>query len=178
MSKGALQRTVPRYLHSKSLAGLFLLGVCLLYAVHSAGDSAMAAMSEIDAEVLVKSTTMWNGTTSPPYGVGQPEISVMRITIPPGQALPMHYHPHATAGVLLSGELVVHTAAGETTKLSAGDGLIELTDQIHAGANTGDEPAIILVVYAGIEGEPVTVLAEHCSDDSCPQNLSEGAEQQ
>ena len=178
MSKAALQRTFPRYLHSKSLAGLFLLGVCPLYAVHSAGDSAMAAMSEIDAEVLVKSTTMWNGTTIPPYGVGQPEISVMRITIPPGQALPMHYHPHATAGVLLSGELVVHTAAGETTKLSAGDGLIELTDQIHAGANTGDEPAIILVVYAGIKGEPVTVLAEHCSDDSCPQNLSEGAEQQ
>lgn len=178
MSRGALQRNVPRYLHSKSLAGLLLLGVCLVYAVHSAGDSAMVAMDEISAEVLVKSTTMWNGTTLPPYGVGQPEISVVRITIPPGQALPMHYHPHATAGVLLSGELVVHTAAGETAELSAGDGLIELTNQIHAGASTGDEPAVILVVYAGIEGEPVTVLAEHCSDDLCPQSLSAGADQQ
>jgi quercetin dioxygenase-like cupin family protein len=170
MSKGALQRTAPRSPHSKSLAGLFLLGVCLLYPVHSAGDSAMVAMDEINAEVLVKSATMWNGTTLPPYGVGQPEISVVRITVPPGQALPMHYHPHATAGVLLSGELVVHTAAGETAELSAGDGLIELTNQVHAGANTGDEPAIILVVYAGIEGEPVTVLAEHCSGDMCSQN--------
>ena len=177
MSKGALQRTVPRYLHSKSLAGFSLLGVCLFYAVHSAGDSAMVAMDEIDAEVLVKSTTMWNGTTIPPYGVGQTEISVVRITVPPGQALPMHYHPHATAGVLLSGKLVVHTAAGETAELSAGDGLIELINQAHAGANVGDEPASILVVYAGIEGEPVTVLVEHCGDDSCPQNLSAGADQ-
>ena len=170
MSKGALQCTIPRYLYAKSLAGLFSLGVCLFYAVHSAGDSAMVAMDEISADVLVKSTTMWNGTTLPPYGVGQPEISVVRITVPPGQALPMHYHPHATAGVLLSGKLVVHTAAGETAELSAGDGLIELTNQVHAGANTGDEPAIILVVYAGIEGEPVTVLAEHCSDDMCSKN--------
>ena len=178
MSKGALQRTIPRYLYAKSLAGPFLLGVCLFYAAHSAGDSAMVAMDEISADVLVKSTTMWNGTTLPPYGVGQPEISVVRITVPPGQALPMHYHPHATAGVLLSGELVVHTAAGETAELSAGDGLIELTNQVHAGANTGDEPAIVLVVYAGIEGEPVTVLAEHCSDDACPQNVSADAEQQ
>ena len=65
---------------------------------------------------------------------------------------------------------MVHTAAGETAELSAGDGLIELTNQVHTGANTGDEPAIILVVYAGIEGEPVTVLAEHCSGDMCSQN--------
>jgi quercetin dioxygenase-like cupin family protein len=173
-----LQRVLGNGPPLKRVAGFFLLGLSLINSAYTVGDSTMAAIDEINAEVLVKSTTMWNGTTIPPYGVGQPEISVVRVTIPQGQALPMHYHPYATAGVLLSGKLVVHTAAGETAELSAGDGLVELINQAHAGANVGDEPAIVLVVYAGIEGEPVTVLAEHCSDDSCPQNLSAGAEQQ
>jgi len=162
------QRVRGNGLPLKRATGFFLLGICLINSAHTVSDSTMAAMDEINAEVLVKSTTMWNGTNIPPYGVGQPEISVVRVTIPQGQALPMHYHPYATAGVLLSGELVVHTAAGETAELSAGDGLIELINQAHAGSKVGDEPAIILVVYAGIEGEPVTVLADHCSGDLCP----------
>jgi len=136
-------------------------------AIPAKGDSAIAAMEEIRAEVLVKSTTMWNGTLLPAYSTGQPEISIVRVTIPPRQALPMHYHPHATAGVLLSGQLVVHSVTGESRTLSAGDGLIELVNQEHAGANPGDEPAVILVVYAGIAGEPVTVLAKGCPDGDC-----------
>jgi len=145
----------------------FSLPLVMLLAMPAKGDSTMAAMEEIQAEVLVKSTTMWNGTLLPAYSTGQPELSVVRITIPPRQALPMHYHPHATAGVLLSGQLVVHSATGESRTLSAGDGLIELVDQEHAGANPGDEPAVILVVYAGIAGEPVTVLAKECPDGDC-----------
>jgi len=30
-------------------------------------------------------------------------------------------------------------------------------NQPHGGANIGDEDAVILVVYAGVEGQPVTV---------------------
>jgi len=148
-------------------AYFFALPLFTLLAIPAKGDSTMAAMEEIQTEVLVKSSAMWNGTLLPAYSTGQPELSVARITIPPRQALPMHYHPYATAGVLLSGQLVVHSATGESRILSAGDGLIELVNQEHAGANPGDEPAVILVVYAGIAGEPVTVLAKECPDGDC-----------
>jgi len=52
----------------------------------------------------------------------------------------------------------VRTPGGETLEVHPGDGVIELINQPHAGANTGTEDAVILVVYAGIKGQPVTAL--------------------
>ncbi len=74
--------------------------------------------------------------------------------------LPLHEHPYATAGVLLQGHLEVRTPRGDRTELKAGEALIELVNQPHAGANIGDEAAVILVVYAGIKGGPVTRVLE------------------
>jgi len=116
--------------------------------------------STIVAETLVKSTKSWNGDTLPAYPAGQPEVTVLRITIPPGTQLPMREHPVINAGVLLQGELQVNTKDGQTLLLKAGDALIELVNQWHYGANVGTEPAVILVVYAGIEGMPVTDKAD------------------
>jgi quercetin dioxygenase-like cupin family protein len=114
----------------------------------------------IMTETLVKSSNSWDGSPLPPYSQGTPEVTVLKITIPPGVALPMHKHPYMNAGVLLSGELTVHTQSGETKNLKAGEALIELVNAWHYGANEGTEPAVIMVVYAGIEGMPITVLEE------------------
>ena len=63
------------------------------------------------------------------------------------------------AGVLLEGALTVVTPEGLEKHLDAGDSLIELVEQWHFGRNDGDVPAVILVVYAGVEGKPITVIA-------------------
>jgi len=138
------------------VALLTLMGNSLL--AHA--DASLGSVSSIQVDVLSKSTTMWNGQPLPPYPQGTPEISVVRITIPAGMALPMHEHPFATAGVLLQGQLEVRTPDGQTTQLNAGEGLIELVNLPHAGANVGEKSAIIMVVYAGIEGEPVTHILD------------------
>jgi quercetin dioxygenase-like cupin family protein len=134
-----------------------LIGALLLcLPVWSHADTMLGSIESIEVEVLSKSTSMWNGQPIPPYAQGTPEISVVRVTIPPGQSLPLHEHPFATAGVLLQGHLEVRTPNGQQAELHAGEALIELVNQPHAGANIGDIPAVILVVYAGIKGEPVT----------------------
>ena len=112
---------------------------------------------KIEAEVLAKSTKDWRGVVLPPYSEGQPEVTVARVTIPAGMALPLHEHPYMTAGVIIQGTIEVRTDSGDTHIARAGDAVIELVNQAHGGANIGDEDAVILVVYAGIEGEPVTV---------------------
>ena len=137
--------------------GQLIVSALLMWlSVGSYADSTLGGVASIEVEVLSKSTSMWNGQPIPPYAHGTPEISVVRITIPPGQALPLHEHPYATAGVLLQGHLEVRTPDGQVTELRAGEGLIELVNLPHAGANIGDRPAVIFVVYAGIQGEPVT----------------------
>ena len=115
-------------------------------------DSSGVSVSE-----LARSGASWDGTPLPAYPVQKPEITILRITIRPGSALPMHRHPVINAGVLLSGELTVVTEDNKTHKLNAGDALVEVVDKWHFGKNTGKVPAVILVFYAGALDTPITV---------------------
>lgn len=131
----------------------------VISAITSVGISVQASADEpkIVAEVLAKSTTDWRGVKLPPYSEGQPEVTIARVTIPAGMALPLHKHPYMTGGVIVQGTIEVRTDSGDTHIVRAGDAVIELVNQAHGGANIGDEDAVILVVYAGVEGQPVTV---------------------
>lgn len=116
-----------------------------------------AEKRSIEAAILAKSTTDWRGAKLPSYGSGQPEITIARVTIPPGTALPLHTHPQITAGIIIQGSLQLHTDSGDTHIARAGDAVIELVSQAHSGANTGNEDVVVLVFYAGVEGTPITV---------------------
>lgn len=88
---------------------------------------------------------------------GVPEITILKIKIPPKMRLPLHQHPVINAGVLLKGELTVVTEEKETLHLKAGDAIIEVVDKWHYGINEGTEPAEIIVFYAGTKDLPVTI---------------------
>ena len=118
--------------------------------------NANAEKRSIEAAILAKSTTDWRGAKLPPYSSGQPEITIARVTIPPGTALPLHTHPQITAGIIVQGSLQLYTDSGDTQIARAGDAVIEMVHQAHSGANNGDEDVVILVVYAGVEGTPIT----------------------
>ena len=108
-------------------------------------------------EVLAKSTNMWDGTVLPTYPTEQPEITIVKVVIAPGQTLPMHKHPNINAGYMIRGELTVHSDEGKTLHLKTGDTLIELVDKWHYGHNPGTEPAEIVVFYAGTPGAPLSI---------------------
>ncbi len=107
---------------------------------------------------LVRTTTSWNGALLPAYPAGQPQITILRITIPPGCELPIHEHPVINAGVLLKGELTVRTEEGKVLRLKAGDPVVEVVNTWHYGFNPGKEPAEIIVFYAGVKGKPFTII--------------------
>lgn len=111
-----------------------------------------------DVKVLAKSTKSWDGNTLSPYPIGQPEVTILNIKIPPKTKLHIHKHPVINAGVLLKGELTVASEDGETLHLKTGDAIVEMVEKWHYGINEGSEIAEIIVVYAGIEGKPVTVF--------------------
>ncbi len=127
----------------RALAPLLLAGGLLLAVRPGLAEGEPAGVT---VRTLVQSTKSWNGTPLPAYPSGQPEVTVLHITIPPGVALPMH-------------QLLVTSAAGASVQLRAGQGLIEMVNQPHYGTNNGTEPAEIVVVYAGVKGQPITVPA-------------------
>ena len=111
----------------------------------------------VTTEVLAKTSNSWDGSPLPEYPDKSPEITILRITIPCGTSLPIHLHPVINAGVLLSGELTVITESDKTLRLKAGDPIVEVVNKWHYGKNTGNDPAVILVFYAGAIDTPITI---------------------
>lgn len=131
------------------------LGICLtsfLLIAACAGH-----LNTVTVESLAKSTKSWDGEYLPYYPEGQPEVTILRIKIPAGAELDVHYHPVINAGVLLKGELTVVADDGKILRLKAGDSIVELVNKKHYGKNEGTQTAEIIVFYAGIENKPITI---------------------
>jgi len=111
----------------------------------------------VKVDTLVKTSSSWDGSVLPNYPVGKPEITILKITIPPGVQLPLHYHPVINTGVLISGELTVTTEDDKTLYLKAGDGIVEVVNKWHYGKNEGSIPTEIIVFYAGTPNIPITI---------------------
>ena len=88
---------------------------------------------------------------------GQPQITVVKVTVEPGKILPMHTHPCINAAYMVSGEATVVTKDGRKKTVKAGEAFIELVDVWHYGHNHGTEPAEIVVFYAGTPGTALAV---------------------
>ncbi|MEA3392797.1 MAG: cupin domain-containing protein [Candidatus Marinimicrobia bacterium] len=136
---------------SLSILVLIIILFCALYATDA---------TKISVDVLSKTSKSWNGHALPRYSKGKPEITILRISIPPHTDLAWHEHPEINAGVMISGELTVITDKQDTLHLQAGDPIVEVVNTWHFGKNEGDEPVDIIVFYAGIKGKAVTILEE------------------
>ena len=133
----------------------FLCGICLI--VLLTGNVWAQEESGVSVDVLAKTSASWDGRPVPNYPKGKPEITILRIQIPPKVQLPLHEHPVINAGVLLKGELTVVTEDKEVLRLKAGDSIVEVVHKWHYGINEGNEPAEIIVFYAGVQGSPITI---------------------
>lgn len=133
----------------------FLCGICLTLLLASTIWAQDENVVKID--VLAKTSSSWDGGTLPNYPKGRPEVTILRIKIPPKFKLPLHIHPVINAGVLLKGELTVVTEDKKTLHLKAGDSIVEVVNTWHHGKNEGNEPAEIIVFYAGIKDKPITI---------------------
>lgn len=132
-----------------------LCGVCLavLLSTHVWAQEERS----VKVEVLAKTGSSWDGAALPDYSKAAPEVTILRITVPAKMELPLHRHPVINAGVLLKGELTVVTEDQKILHLKAGDSIVEVVNTWHYGKNEGEEPAEIIVFYAGIQDTPVTV---------------------
>jgi len=137
---------------------IILGGLCMLLALTGTGWA--LDVNTVAVDVLAKTSSSWNGSALPDYEDGKPEITILKITIPPRVRLPVHLHPEINAGVLLKGELTVVTEDKKTLHLQAGDPIVEVVDTWHYGINEGDTPAEIIVFYAGVQDVPITIKEE------------------
>ncbi|CAN5174516.1 hypothetical protein BH09PSE3_BH09PSE3_28310 [soil metagenome] len=107
--------------------------------------------------VLVKATSSWNDIKYGSYPAGQPELTTVRMTIPAHSKLHWHRHLMPNSAYILSGQLTVEEkATGRKATYHAGEAFAESVDNVHRGS-TGSKPAVVIVTYAGSQGQPLSV---------------------
>ena len=131
-----------------------IYGICFALLLSS---NVLAEDVNVQVDVSAKTSLSWDGSHLPDYPKGTPELTILKIKIPPGVQLPLHKHPVINAGVLLAGELTVVTEDNRTLHLKAGESIVEVVDKWHYGKNEGNKTAEILVFYAGAVDMPITI---------------------
>ena len=125
-----------------------------------ADDGHGAEKLGVTIKELVNSTKEWDGQSLPEYPDGQAEIKVLRIKIPSGVTLPLHYHPVINSAVILKGNLELYLEDGRTKVFGPGEALVEVVNTVHAGKSIGNDDVELVVFYAGNKGQSTTVLSE------------------
>ena len=133
----------------------FVAGFCVTQTLAADAVDPKSAVST----VLLQADHSWDGSTYEAYPAGQPQLTVLRITIPAHTALPWHTHPMPNAAYVISGTLHVETRDGQhQTTLHAGDVLPEMVGTVHHGW-TDESPVELIVFYAGVRGVPTAAKA-------------------
>jgi quercetin dioxygenase-like cupin family protein len=120
-----------------------------------AGQQSLA-QEKVTKQTLLETTGAWDGKAYTSYPAGQPQLSVLKITIPSHTAMDWHQHPVPNAAYVLSGTLTVEKPDGSKKVFQAGEAFPEMVDETHRGV-TGAEPAVLIVFYAGHAGTPLAV---------------------
>jgi quercetin dioxygenase-like cupin family protein len=111
-------------------------------------------------EVLLQTDKSWNGKLYTHYPTGQVQLTTLKVTLAPHTALPWHTHPIPNVVYVLSGTLALHDkASGKTLIVHPGEAVGESVDDVHRG-EAGDQPAVLIITYAGTPGTPTSVPAK------------------
>lgn len=135
-----------------SLRGLTFFASALLLAT----SPTTHAQAKVEVKELLRSQTSWDGTRYETYPTGKPELTLLKISIPPRTSLDWHSHPMPNIGYVLSGELFLETQDRDLKHtLRQGDSVAEMVGLKHRG-RTGELPVELIVFYAGAEGLPLS----------------------
>ena len=111
----------------------------------------------IVTNLIIRSGSDWTGSTLPSYLANTPEIAVVKFTIPPKTALPIHKHPAINAAYVVDGEITVIQEGGIQRTFKKGEVIIEMVDKWHHGTNEGSVPVELVVFYATTKDLPLAI---------------------
>jgi len=131
--------------------------LCLLSAVVLIGSMFALPCYSAQKDVLLQTTSTWDGAKYKKMNIKHPEVTVLNIKIDVGEALPMHKHDLVNVAYVKQGTLTVITDENEQITLNPGDCLPELVGKYHYGKNTGNVPVELIVFYIGKKGTPLSV---------------------
>ena len=128
-------------------------------AVLVGGFASAQTTAPAQKQVLLKATGAWNGSAYVRYPPGQPQLTTLRLMIPPHTALPWHTHPFPEVGYVASGAITIEDGrSGKHQTFRTGQAFAETVNGVHRGV-TGSQPTVLIITYVGTPGVPTSIPA-------------------
>ena len=85
------------------------------------------------------------------------EVSIQKITFPPGSSTGWHQHEIPVFSYILKGKLTVEIEGHKTVTYSEGECFAETFNTIHQGSNKTKEDLVVLAIYLGGDHKPHSI---------------------
>ena len=85
------------------------------------------------------------------------EVSIVKVTIPPGKSTGWHKHNFPVFAYVLQGALTVEFENRKSLQFSENSSFSEVIDTLHNGINYGKEDVILIAFFMGEKGKPLSV---------------------
>ena len=85
------------------------------------------------------------------------EVSILRITIPPGKSTGWHTHEFPVFAYVEEGELTVELENNKSLTFQKNSSFSEVINTLHNGINKGTENIILIAFFMGEKGKPLSI---------------------
>lgn len=111
---------------------------------------------EIKIEQLLKTDTTSTGQTIMYPDFKQDEVTILKITFPPGASTGWHKHDFPVFAYVLKGDMTVELEQGQSLQFPESTTFSEVIGVFHNGVNSGDKDVVLLAFYLGAKGEKLS----------------------
>ena len=85
------------------------------------------------------------------------EVTIARVTIPPGKSTGWHKHKFPVFAYVMQGTLTVEVENHRLLQFAKNSSFSEVVDTFHNGVNKGNEDLVLLAFYMGEKGSSLSV---------------------
>jgi quercetin dioxygenase-like cupin family protein len=122
----------------------------------------ISANAQYNAGVIIE-PMLKTDTTSIGQKINYPnfandEVSIMKVTLPPGTSTGWHKHSFPVFAFVLKGTLTIELSEGKTKTFAESTTFAEVIDTPHNGKNIGQDTVVLIAFFMGEKGKP---LSEH-----------------
>lgn len=132
--------------------------ICLIIVV---ACICLTAKSQYNKGVVLE-TVLKTDTTSIGQKIVYPtfvndEVSIVKVTLPPGKSTGWHKHFFPVFAYVLKGTLTVEVENKKTLQFPVNSSFSEVINTLHNGVNNGNEDMVLIAFFMGEKDKPLSV---------------------
>jgi quercetin dioxygenase-like cupin family protein len=130
---------------------LTIIALCICFVLKAQYNN------EIKVESLLKTDTTSIGQKIVYPNFQSDEVTISKVTIPPGKSTGWHKHIFPVFAYVLKGNLTVELENKQTKQFPENTTFSEVINTFHNGINNGKVDVVLIAFYMGEKGKPLSI---------------------